>query len=241
MNDKEKRISLKIELPSIRLKNFIEKALKDDEFFEMAIENPINAFKENGININTKTLTPSDLANFFGALAGAKELVKKKNIKDIKFENIFGEPAEIIGATIISDTERAICTNFRRDAFSDIRTLTGVKINFVTAKDLTNLILRDGRKPLLREFYTEASMAGRQEQSRSREEGVTFHFDANQGVGSKRESSIDTYRSESFSGIGKFDEVSMIEQIFNGPLINPVDLINISAQINAFTNIIEKM
>jgi hypothetical protein len=73
------------------------------------------------------------------------------------------------------------------------------------------------------------------EQHRETEIGVTFYFDHNRGIGSKRESSIDTYKSKKFSG------VSLTERFFDGPLISPTDLVNITAQLNTYVKIAKDM
>jgi hypothetical protein len=263
--ESEKRISISIKIPSAGLMLFIEKAMKDDNFFEAAIENPLQTLKENGVRLNVESLKPEDLATFFGALAGAKELIKKKKIEDIKFENVFGEAAELIGATIIAETNRGMWTLFNRDAFIEKGMFSSSRVNFKTRleslrsvftemfKDRMLDIKMSGQENIAvkvdteanqyREvaFLTQSSFAGKTESYKSTDTGTTFHFDANQGVGSKTSSSIDTYKTKDFSGIGILDERSFIEQILNGPLINPVDLVNIAAQINTFVSISERM
>jgi hypothetical protein len=246
MNEKEKRIRISIQLPSIGLMNFIEKALQDDKFFEAAIENPLGVLKENGIRLNVRQVRPKDLATFFGALTGAREMIRKRNIKDIKFENVFGEAADIRGATLIAETDKGMWTKFNRDAFADKEICSSVKVKFNSFRDIAGDTLADSQiyreSQVQRETnvfrIAEVSFAGAQEQFQSTDTGVTFHFDANQGIGSKTSSSVDTYRTQNFKGFGKIDEV--IEQIFNGPLINPADLSNIAAQINTFVNISEQ-
>jgi hypothetical protein len=260
-NDKQKRIKLSIQMPSVALLRFIEKALQDDEFFASAIENPLGAMKESGVRLNLTTLTPRDLATFFGALAGVKELIKKRQIKDITFEKIFGQVADIRG-TILAETQRGMWTQFTRDAQIEKAMFITSKLNFETLqeafreafanifqdsrlergvlatanRDLRNLSLRDLSN--VAQVRLEIDMAGNieaTETTKGSDVGTTFHFDADKGVGSQRQSSIDTYKSTNFSG------VSFIEQILNGPLINPADLINISAQMETYIKIAEQV
>ncbi len=244
-NEKQKRIKLSIQLPSMALKRFIEKALKDDEFFESAIENPIGALKESGVNLDVSAFMPKDLVTFLGALAGVKELIKKKQIKEITFEKIFGQAAEIRGATIMAETERGMMTQFNKNVVSERETFASVRINFGQRLELdvaggietvaTKVDISAAGQYVTREGFA-GSRIEKQETTKGTDTGVTFHFDANQGVGSKKESSIDTYKTKDFSGISFMD----IEQFINGPLISPVDLSAISAQLDTFTKIAEQ-
>ena len=97
MEEKGKRIRVKIPMPSIALKRFIERAIKDDDFFFLAIENPMGAMKECGVKLDASAFIPSDFATFFGALSGLREMIKKKNIKDLGFERIFGYERRFMG------------------------------------------------------------------------------------------------------------------------------------------------
>ena len=75
-------------MPSISLMNFIERTLKDDNFFESAVENPLKILKENGVRLDVKSLLPKDLATFFGAIVGVKDLIKKKRINATPEEDL---------------------------------------------------------------------------------------------------------------------------------------------------------
>ena len=253
----EKRISLSIKMPSVGLMNFIEKALQDDKFFEAAVENPLDVLKENGVRLNLNLFTPKDLATFFGALSGAKEMIKKQNIKDIRFENVFGQAAEIRGTRLMAETNRSMWTQFNKEALINREMFTSTKENFSSLKEKLadtsvfkdTSVLKDSSvlkdtsafRDISTNFYEDiqVSMAGKTESHKSSDTGTTFHFDANKGVGSSKTSSIDTYKTQNFSGLGL--DKSFIEDMLNGPLVNPVDLANIASQINTYVNIAEQM
>lgn len=169
----QKRIKITIPVKTVELKRFVEKAIREDEFFSSALENPYGAMKECGITFDL--LAPADFAAFFGALAGVKEMVRKNNIKDLTFEGIFGRPADIHDTSLPevyfadqkSETSSGSRTEWRnQDAIREIRSTEGWNKNF-------------------------------------REAGL--------------------------------------EDIFAGPLIDPVDLAALAAKIKAFTEIVEEV
>lgn len=231
----EKRIALTIQMPSVSLLRFMEKMLQDDKLFESAIESPLSAMKESGVRLDVSKFAPEDFATFFGAIAGAKELIKSKQIKDITFENIFGRSAEIRGTTILSETQKGMWTNFDKDAFAEKQMYTGAATEFETSKigidprNIKNLLE-------LARIKAEAD-PGEWTTSKGTDKGVTFHFDADKGVGSDTSKSTDTYSSKGGSSI--FDP-TLIDNILNGPLINPGELAAISAQIETYVQISEQ-
>lgn len=245
-DDCQKRIKLQIQIPSLALKHFIEKMLRDDDFFEIAIENPLAALKESGVKLNASDVKPSELAAFFGALAGVKDLISKKKTEEITFENIFGQAAEILGTTIVAETQKGMFTNFNRNAFTDREMSTAVNYNFQTLGEASSSVYshissegqsvtQDRRVYFTTQTKAEFDLVGITTQYKETDRSTTFHFDHKQGVGSYYESSIDTYKSKGFSG------VSTIEQIFDGPLISPSDLVKIAAQFNAYLDIVGDM
>lgn len=204
--EKDNRINKKINMPSVGLKNFIEKALQDDKFFEAAIESPLQFMKANGVNLNVETLTPKDLAAFFGALSGIKDLIKNKQIKDIRFENIFGESAELHGTNLMAEKDRGMYTQFKRDAVAEKEICFSGKeeFDFKIAKPVS---------------MTKAGSAFEPE-------------DKNQ---------LSIQHLEIGGKAGILDDRTIIESLFNGPLIEPADLISIAAQINAYVNDAEQI
>ncbi len=213
-NEKQKRIKLSIQLPSMALKRFIEKALKDDEFFESAIENPIGALKESGVNLDVSAFMPKDLVTFLGALAGVKELIKKKQIKEITFEKIFGQAAEIRGATIMAEIEKGMMTQFDKNVVAEKNMFASVRINF-------------GQR-------LELDVAGRTPEKQ--ETDISSKKESTTETDRKKDIAVYTDKEVRFSGISFMD----MEQFINGPLISPVDLSAISAQLDTFIKIAEQ-
>jgi hypothetical protein len=248
MPDHQKRITLSIQMPSIALLRFIEKVLQDDKFFESAIENPLATMKESGVRLNISKLAPRDLATFFGALAGVKDLIKKKQIKDITFANIFGQSAEIRGTTIMAETQKGMWSSFNRSALTEKQMYAAAETNFETLQlgyGDTEAKAVFTRVSNIRFSGVETTLALQKEYpdtktSRETDRGSTFHFNADRGVGSQRDSVSDTYTTKNFGGVSVF-EPHIIEQILNGPLIDPGDLAAISAQINTYLQVSEQM
>ncbi len=244
--ENQPRIKLSIRMPSQALSRFIERALQDDKFFESAIDDPLTALKGSGVRLDLAKLAPSDLATFFGALAAVKELVKKKQLREISFERIFGQAAEILGTTIVTETQRGMWTQFDRNAFAARERCTSVNTRFETLREaladrqLTTLAETDLRGGFIRDrqliqlVQVMREGIGETVQSRETDRGVSFHFDADKGIGSSTSSKIDTYSTKNFSGI------SLIEQVMSGPLINPVDLVAIAAQLETYVRIVEQ-
>lgn len=253
-DEKPERIKLSIELPSIALERFIEKALRDDAFFDSAIENPLAALKESGVNLDLPAFTPLDLATFFGALAGVKEIIRKKQITDITFENVFGHAAEIRGTTLLRETHRGMWVQFNRNALTEKEMLASVKLTFETRRDalqetlsstLTDARLlatrsRDLKSALVRDIgnlaqaRVEFDLAGKTDALSERSVGYSTHFDHNQGTYHGTEAGIHRHTDSKFGGM------SLIEELLVGPLINPVDLAAIAAKIETYTKIVEQ-
>ncbi|MBM2834024.1 MAG: hypothetical protein HW406_1185 [Candidatus Brocadiaceae bacterium] len=131
----KKRISITVPVRSIGLKNFVEKAIKDDGFFRLALENPLGAMDECGVKIDESSIRAKDFAAFFGALSGVKEMVKKKNIKDLTFEGIFGKAFVEIGIVAFADqkSETSQSSNkewSNKDAMRETRSESGWNKNF---------------------------------------------------------------------------------------------------------------
>ncbi|MCZ7355584.1 MAG: hypothetical protein O8C65_01500 [Candidatus Methanoperedens sp.] len=122
--DKQKRISITIPVRSIGLKRFVEKAIKNDEFFLFALENPLGAMKECGVKLDASSFHPKDFAAFFGALSGVKEMVRKKNIKNLTFEGIFGQAAVIRGTHLMAETTKGFYKDWEIGAYSQKQVLS---------------------------------------------------------------------------------------------------------------------
>jgi hypothetical protein len=254
-----KRIRLSIKLPSVALQHFIEKALRDDDFFESAVENPLHALKQSGLNLDLPAFNPRDIANFLGALAGVRELIRKKQLKDVTFENIFGRSAEIFGTTLLQETHKGMWVQFDKNAVMDKNMLASFKQNFETLQEalqdslqavlqsarmtnlqeirqhsfVKNLALREAG--VLAQVRLEMDMAGKAEAMSEKSVGYSTHFDNNQGTYHGTESGIHRYSDTSFGGL------SLIEEILNGPMINPVDLAALTATLEAYAVVMEQM
>lgn len=229
-------------MPSATLLRFIERALQDDKFFEAAIESPLEALKESGVRLDLARLSPSDLATFFGALAAVKQLAKKRQLREVSFEAIFGQAAEIPNATLARETQRGMWTQFQRSAFVEREMCATVNTRFETAREalaeshLSAAALRDQRLGLLIHTRLQADLGGIGTSAQSSESstGVSFHFDATRGMGSSTSSHSDTYSDKNFAGI------SVLEDLLNGPLISPADLLALAAQLDTYVTIAEQ-
>ena len=228
MDDKKKnrRIRYSIELPSVALKGFVEKALKDEDFFIMALENPIGAMEKCGVNLELSAFAPEDFATFFGALAGVKKLIEKKKITDISFESIFGEAADIRGSYMMAEMDRGICQDFNRGAFIEKGTMLSFKKDFSRDK---------GRKIALFKNIQIASELGVVGYS-STESETNRGRNTDWSTGSQPNTKTNEYSTKNFNSV-----VLSIEDIMRGPLIHPTDLASLSARLETFIGIEEKM
>lgn len=245
---KQSRIQLSIRMRSQALSRFIEKALQEHAFFQAAIDDPLTALRESGVRLDLTRFAPSDLATFLGALAAVRTLVEKRQIKEISFERIFGQPAEVLGTTITAQTHRGMWTQFNRDAFVDqgrftsthttFESLAELRAELLADQKLSTLAELDVRGGIVRDRQTFVSLrvegVGESVQSRETDHGVTFHFDADKGIGSSSSSKSDTYSTKSFAG------VSPLEQLLEGPMISPADLHAVAAQLETYVRIAEQ-
>lgn len=233
MEDKKKnrRIKFSIELPSVALKGFVEKALKDENFFIMALENPIGAMEKCGVNLELSAFAPEDFATFFGALAGVKKLIEKKKITDISFESIFGEAADIRGSYMMAEMDRGICQDFNRGAFIEKGKMLSFKKEFSQDKGRKIAIFKNIQ--IAPELRIEIGGVGNSSQSSESNRGRDTDWDKRDAVATKgtREYSTKTFDSVILS----------IEDIMRGPLIHPTDLASLSARLETFIGIEEKM
>ncbi len=214
MNE-QRRISISIPLRSIGLKRFVEKAIKDDEFFLFALENPIGAMKECGVNIDASSFLPKNFAAFFGALSRVKEMVKKKNINDLTFEGIFGQPADIRGTMSEFEVHQGFCRDFFIDAYQMHDSCFYHDVNFET--DATGTI-------------REITESSRESNTRRRRDDQIRNMESNHSSMTKFEKDV------------KRKEILLCDgHMLTGPLIHPEDLADLTARIETFTKIIEEV
>jgi len=227
--DKQKRISITIPVRSIGLKRFVEKAIKDDEFFLFALENPHGAMKECGVKLDVSSFGPEDFAAFFGALSGVKEMVKKKNIKDLTFAGIFGQAAEIRGTYLVAETTKGIYKNWDIDAYSQKQVLSTSDKYFEVDRGRIGIksILQKLETGLMTEIIGINTFA---DPSKETESGSNTQWDKQDAM----------RKTESINGWNK-NFANDWGDILGGPLIHPEDLAALAARIETYTKIAEKI
>jgi hypothetical protein len=231
--NKQKRISIAIPVPSIGLKRFVEKAIKEDEFFMFALENPLGAMKECGVKLDTSSFLPKDFAAFFGALSGVKEMVKKKDIKDLTFEGIFGQAADIRGTYLMAETTRGFYKDWDIGASIEKGILSTIDKTFGGLRDTEARVYTDiEEKREIHGVPVDVHLAGivaYKEASSETRTSQNKEWNNNDATTEKR----------SQVGMNKnFDKAGWGE-ILVGPLIYPEDLAALAARIKTFTEIAE--
>lgn len=228
----QKRIRITIPVRSIGLKRFVEKAIRNDEFFSFALENPFGAMKECGVNLDS--FIPSDFAAFFGALAGVKEMVKKNNIKDLTFEGIFGQAADIRGTYLTAETTKGFYKDWNMNAYVEKGIIS------TTDKNFDVLGATEIRESVAVEVKREIHGVPLDVQRL----GIYFADQSSEkSSGSDKEwSNKDAIRdTRSTNGWNKNFDKAGWGDIFIGPLINPEDLATLAARIKTFTEIVEEV
>ena len=238
------RIKFDMPLPTVSLKVFIERALRDDEFFDLALESPLAAMKECHVNLDTSRMVASDIATFLGALASLKEIVKEKQIKDLTFEKVFGKPADIRGSVIESERNQGFLKEWdNREAHTE-RDWCG-STNKTFAGD------RTGARRTLSEVVRERSIAELREQrvnitTESRRDWVAVRFEsAETNNHTRTEWSNDaSMQSDRRSDAGvnttfEKDGKMPMEDALHGPLVNEVDIATISARLDAAAKVLK--
>ena len=227
--DKQKRISITIPVRSIGLKRFVEKAIKNDEFFLFALENPLGAMKECGVKLDASSFHPKDFAAFFGALSGVKEMVRKKNIKNLTFEGIFGQAAVIRGTHLMAETTKGFYKDWEIGAYSQKQVLSTSDKYFEVDRN------RIGIKSVLQQQETELmiEIIGNTfaDPSKETSSGSDKQWDKQDAIRNR----------ESTNGWNKNFDKAGLGDIFGGPLINPGDLAALAARIETFTEIAEEV
>ncbi|MFH2092398.1 MAG: hypothetical protein ABIJ31_08545 [Pseudomonadota bacterium] len=242
---KNQRISIQLPLPSVSLQNFLEKLLQDERFFSLAIENPLNAMKKCGLNVETKTFTIQDFSTFFGAVAGLKDALKETDQKTLDFESIFGKPAEIRGSVLEAERFQGFYKEWdNRDALVDKQICRTTNRLFQVDRD------RSGQK--LTQTVREKMILALQNQdvkishyTQIQRDLISTTMESSETNNHTRtEWNTDTVmqsNTRSERGVNKnFEGISMIEDIMQGPLINPVDLASVTARLEVFTQMLRQ-
>lgn len=220
-----KRIS--ISLPSVSLKQFIERAIQDDAFFSRAIENPYGTLQECGVHLEKSAFSPDHFATFFGALAGVRELVQKDGKGAFTFERIFGYPAQVRGAVLNAQVSQGFCKEWdNRGAFAQSARSFSSSQGFDKGSDACGVGGADARAT----FNVATTFEGvgqtfesAQTNNHTRTEWSTNEFQQT-NTGSNRGTST------KFEGQGFVDYLS-------GPLIHPTDLAAVSARLETFVDL----
>ena len=215
-----KKIGEGIPILSIGVKRFVERMVKDDDFFMYAIENPAAALKEMGVNIDASKLEPESLGAFFGALANVRDSLKKKNIKAFTFEKIFGQPA-IIPGNVAGEIDIGICKDFVKNAF--------LKRHVVIVRSRFMPMEIDVPREIYSEIYVGGYTPGKEGQKARVSESQNLEVGYNKSWDGKDAATHQgSYRvvNVNFGGL-------QIQDILVGPLISPEDLNVLTKRINA--------
>ncbi len=238
----KKRIAFELPLPSFSLKRFIERVIKEDDFLELAMENPIATFKESGVNLDEKNFGPSDFAGFFAALNNVKEMADKDKIKDLTFEGVFAD-GYLIEDGICADVyrEKGYFKEWdNRDAVLEQSVFTTKNKEFNTNK----------------EFFINRELLANQDRDRlanldrdrlvnlDRDRLVNLVRDRLANLDKDRLANLDKDRfanldRDRFANLDRdrfaqMDSVSPMEDYLRGPLISTSDLKVLSARLNDF-------
>lgn len=244
------RIRYSMPVASAGMKIFVEKCLKEDEFFLQALENPVRALKNSGLETGDCSFAPDDFSHFFGALARLKELIAEGKLEEITFESIFGKPAELYGASIRTMISHGYDKEWdNRDAFTEKQSRFSVKTDFyhqlktqvrqsikaehlVNRQKLADIELKAMMNPAASK---EMDWVAEETKKSETEAGMNTEWNRAQAHTEKRS---EEYRNKHFenSGIGSWDQ----EEIVSGPLVNPVELEVIAARIDTFTQIVKE-
>ncbi len=237
---KSDRIEIALPVPSISIKQFIEKSLQDDDYFASAVENPLGILKKAGINVNESEFKPSDFATFFGALAGLKEIIRTKDKKKLTFERVFGEPAQIRGSLIDAEINQGFCKEWdNKDAFVEKMKFISSGRNFEIHKEICGT---GSPSEIYNLQYAEKSS---QSLSQIHKDWVSARFESSETWnhtdkdwgGTERHSQSQRGSNAGVSKNFESDGMGLFIDYLRGPLIHPVDLQAISARIEMFTEI----
>lgn len=222
-NSPNSRISIPI--PSVSIKQFIERSIKDDDFFARAIENPHGAMQECGVNLDKAAFLPSHFATFFGALAGVREVAQRKDKSKLSFEQIFGHPAQVRGAVLNAQASQGFCKEWdNRGAFAQRMQSFSSSQGFDKGSDLCGVSETDaqiGRSARI-EFVGQ-TFESQETNNHTRTEWSTNEFQ-------QTNSNSNRGTSKNFEGQGFYD-------LLNGPLIHPTDLAAVAARLETFADL----
>jgi len=228
--EKPRRLNFPLPMPSTSLKRFIERAIQDEDFFAFALENPLGAMRETGINLEVASFIPADFASFFGALSGLKETIRRKNVRELTFEGIFGQAAEIRGATLRAEIQQGFFKQWDQQAHQQREKCFSAEQSFEVDRER----LATAAKELCQseEVRVQATIEAVGETSRSAE---TFR---QQNTDWDRADSVQNRRAET-SNRRNFEKDGQrsLQDLMSGPLIHPEDLAALTARVDAFVKV----
>jgi hypothetical protein len=227
------RISMQIKLPSVSLKRLVERMLADDDFLAHALENPLGAFREAGVNVDSRAFIPSDFGRFFAAVHRVRDFMQEKGEKPT-FEAIFGQAPRIGGTTLNAEAQRGFfrdwdmreaVANRTKSFSSDTRFEFGQDRGASSAQDLCQT------QEVRQQVRIEASFVGVTEQSAETNRGRSTEWNNRDALTDRRS---ETYSTTSFKTDGK----RTLDDLMNGPLIYPEDLARISERLETVMDVI---
>ncbi len=225
------KINLQIRLPSVGLKEFIQRALTDEDFFRMALENPAGAFKAVGLSLVEEDFIPADLAAFFGILGRLREVVGKEGLAKATFERIFGQPPVYYGATFKAQLNQG----FLRD-WGGQQAATNKQSCFSTAKGFaqdagTGRGIGASQDTCeSRAISVNASIVGETETQNFRNHHTERMWNNHTEIATTKEVGLSRATSEDFKKSGVGTEANFL----HGPLIHPTDLAAVTGRLEAF-------
>jgi len=225
---KDNPIRISISLPSVTLRRFIEKLLKDEDFFSFALENPLGAMRECGVRPNAQAFIPADFATFFAAMSNLRELLQRKKVKreEMTFEKIFGRAAEMHGATLNAEITQGFSKAWdNRDAVSDKMKCFSASQGFevdagrqaTSAKQLCQTL----------EVQQGTAFIGDTGASRDRFQGYDTQWDK---ADAKYHTESTRIMDKGFEKGGR----RTLQDLLSGPLIHPEHLAAVSATIQTY-------
>jgi len=239
---KNDRIAVELPLPSSALKDFLKNIITNDDSFASALENPMGAMRQSGVNLNSSNLIPSDLATFFGAVAGLKQVIKEKKINDITFEKIFGQAAVVRGTILDAELTRGFFREWdNRDAFQDRTICVSTEHKFEALRERVGSSLKNALQQidvkLKREVAVDMQRDLVSQTFESSETNNHTKTDWSNPNDMQTNKGSDRGVSKSFEGTGKIT----VGDLVSGPLINPIDLIALSARLQGFTQVLNQI
>jgi hypothetical protein len=128
------RIQLSLPSPSQALVRFIERAIKDDDFFQLVMEAPGLMMKQNGINVSTKDITQKDLVNFVTAIVRVKKLMMDRSAQ-LSVETVFAPVRSSAGVAAYTYTNQSQNEGWNKDWQND---QSGYRVRSQTVHSSTN-------------------------------------------------------------------------------------------------------